>query len=154
MRNLRSLALLPLALALLLLPSPAANAAASPEEEARAVLQTQAAAWSRGDLEAFSSVYADDATFLATTGVTRGGKEVLARYRKRYPDAAAMGKLTLEVIEARAFPEGSAAVGVSIAARWRLEYPNQPDKKTAEGLTLVVMKKIGGAWKIVQDASM
>jgi uncharacterized protein (TIGR02246 family) len=153
MRQLRVLSV-PLALAFLLLSSSATSAASSPEAEVRAVLKTQSEAWSRGDLEAFSSVYADDATFLSPTGVTHGGREVLARYRKRYPDAAAMGKLTLEVIEARAFPEGAQAAGVSVAARWRLEYPKQPDKKKAEGLTLIVLKKIGGAWKIVQDASM
>lgn len=128
--------------------------AATPEEEVRAVLKTQSDAWSRGDLEAFSSVYADDATFLSPTGVTHGGRQVLERYRKRYPDAAAMGKLTLEVIETRAFPESAEAAGVTVAAKWRLEYPGQADKKTAEGLTLIVLKKTAAGWKIVQDASM
>jgi uncharacterized protein (TIGR02246 family) len=114
----------------------------------------QSEAWSRGDLEAFTSVYADDATFLSPTGVTQGGRQVLERYRKRYPDAAAMGKLTLDVIETRPFPEGAQAAGVTVAARWKLEYPNQAEKKTAEGLTLIVLKKTAAGWKIVQDASM
>jgi uncharacterized protein (TIGR02246 family) len=128
--------------------------AATPEEDVRAVLKAQSAAWSRGDLVAFSSVYADDATFLSPTGVTHGGRQVLERYRKRYPNAAAMGKLTLEVIETRAFPEGAQAAGVTVAAKWQLEYPGQADKKTAEGLTLIVLKKTASGWKIVQDASM
>jgi uncharacterized protein (TIGR02246 family) len=127
---------------------------ASPEEQVAAVMRAQTEAWSRGDLEAFTAVYAEDATFLSPSGLTRGRREVLERYQKRYPDKAAMGKLTLEVIEARAFPAGETAEGVSVAARWRLEYPGQADRKTAEGLTLVVFRRTGGSWEIVQDASM
>ena len=125
-----------------------------PEEQVAALLRAQADAWSRGDLEAFTSVYAEDASFLSPTGLTRGRHEVLERYRKRYPDKVAMGKLTLEVIEARTFPAGRAAEAVSVAARWRLEYPGQADRKTAEGLTLLVLRRAGGSWEIVQDASM
>ena len=44
--------------------------------------------------------------------------------------------------------------GVSVAARWRLEYPGQADRKTAEGLTLIVLRRTGKSWEIVQDASM
>ena len=127
---------------------------ASPEEQVAAILRAQADAWSRGDLEAFTSVYAEDAAFLTSNGLTRGRREVLERYRKRYPDKAAMGTLTLEVIETRTFPAGKNADGVSVAARWRLEYPDQADRKTAEGLTLIVLRRAGGSWEIVQDASM
>ncbi len=144
-------------LALLALP-PAARTqpmpCSTPEEQVAAVLRAQAEAWSRGDLEAFTAVYAEDAAFVSPSGLTRGRGEVLQRYRKRYPDRAAMGKLTLEVIEARAFPTGQEAAGVSVVARWRLEYPEQADRRTAEGLTLIVLRRAGEAWEIVQDASM
>ena len=126
----------------------------SPEAQVAALLRTQSEAWSRGDLEAFTSVYAEDAAFLSPSGLTRGRREVLERYRKRYPDAAAMGKLTLEVLETRLFPQGKEAAGASVAARWRLEYPGQADRKTAEGLTLIVLRRTAKSWKIVQDASM
>lgn len=126
----------------------------SPEAQVAALLRMQAEAWSRGDLEAFTSVYAEDAAFLTADGLTRGRRDVLERYRKRYPDAAAMGKLTLEVLETRVFPPGKEAAGVSVAARWRLEYPGQADRKTAEGLTLVVLRRTEKSWEIVQDASM
>jgi len=125
-----------------------------PEEQVAALLRAQADAWSRGDLEAFTSVYAEDASFLSPTGLTRGRREVLERYRKRYPDKAAMGNLTLDVIEARTFPAGKTAEAVSVVARWRLEYPGQAERKTAEGLTLLVLRRAGGGWEIVQDASM
>jgi uncharacterized protein (TIGR02246 family) len=126
----------------------------SPEAQVAALLRMQAEAWSRGDLETFTSVYAEDAAFLTANGLTRGRRDVLERYRKRYPDAAAMGKLTLEVIETRVFPPGKNAAGVSVAARWRLEYPGQADRKTAEGLTLIVLRRTEKSWEIVQDASM
>ena len=141
-----------------LLVPPALRAAdSSPEDQITALLRTQAEAWSRGDLETFTSVYAEDAAFLTPSGLTRGRREVLERYRRRYPDAAAMGKLTLEVIETRVFPAGPAsqpAAGASVAARWRLEYPGQADRKTAEGLTLLVLRRTATSWEIVQDASM
>jgi hypothetical protein len=56
-------------------------------------LREQAASWNRGDLETFTSVYAEVAAFLTPSGVTHGRQAVLDRYRKRYPDRAAMGTL-------------------------------------------------------------
>ena len=125
---------------------------ASGEEEVRkavgAVLDRQTAAWNRGDLEGFVSAYAEDATFVSPTGLTRGRQAVLDRYRKRYPDKAAMGTLSLEVVEIR-LVRGNA--GASVVARWTLSYPEKP---AASGLTLLVLHPRGDAWAIVQDASM
>ena len=134
-------------------------------EKARAevvsLLQTQAAAWSRGDLETFCAVYTDDAAFVSPSGLTRGRDEVLARYRKRYSSPELMGTLTLEPIEVReawgtevtalgdAMP--SRTHGVSVVARWTIR---KADGSEATGLTLLVLHRIGGAWRIVQDASM
>jgi ketosteroid isomerase-like protein len=132
--------------------------------EVEALLKKQAEAWSRGDLETFTSVYAEDATFLSTTGLTQGRQAVLDRYRRRYPDRQAMGTLTLEVVEAR--PAAGTEVtmlggarpsrvhGVSIVARWKLSYPEGGERKDAEGLTLVVLRRGANGWEIVQDASM
>ena len=127
------------------------------EEAVKALLATQSAAWTRGDLEGFTAVYAEDATFVSATGLTHGRQQVLERYRRRYPDQKAMGTLTLDVRETRTFPAKSqscAIEGVSVAARWKLAYPDQPEKKTAEGSTLLVLRPRGGSWEIVQDASM
>ena len=124
------------------------------ESAAAAVLQRQAEAWNRGDLEAFCSVYDEDATYVSPSGLVRGRAAVLERYRKRYPDRAAMGTLRLDVQEARAAsaPEAAGGVqGVSIVARWRLRYPDKPE---ATGLTLIVLRPRGDdQWQIVQDAS-
>lgn len=130
-------------------------------EEVRKLIQTQVEAWNRGDLDAFTAAYAEDAAFLSPTGLTRGRNEVLERYRKRYPDGKAMGRLSLEPIEMRPAAgteftlvggaRPSRVHGVSVAARWELSYP---DKEPANGLTLIVFRRNRDGWEIVQDASM
>jgi uncharacterized protein (TIGR02246 family) len=113
-----------------------------------ALLDTQAAAWNRGDLEAFCSVYTDDASFVTPKGLVQGRQVILERYRTSYPDKAAMGTLSFAVVEVRDGPGGKAA---SMVARWTLAYPGKDAKS---GLTLLVFHRLGGAWRIVQDASM
>jgi uncharacterized protein (TIGR02246 family) len=121
--------------------------AASPREEIAKLLREQDAAWTRGDLDAFCAGYADDATFISPSGMTKGRQAVLDRYRKKYVDKAGMGALTLAIEEVREASPTSA----SVIARWTLTWP---DKPKAEGLTLIVFSKIRGRWLIVQDASM
>jgi uncharacterized protein (TIGR02246 family) len=133
------------------LPATARAASAGEPADAVSVLQTQVLAWNRGDPAAFCEVYAEDATFVSPSGLTRGRQAVLDRYRKRYPDKAAMGTLSLEPIETRPAPgEAGAVLAVTIAARWTLSYP---DKPAATGFTLLVLHRAGARWQIVQDAS-
>ena len=130
-------------------------------EGAVSVLTTQAAAWNAGDLEAFCAVYAEDASYVSSTGVTQGRPAILERYRERYPDRAAMGTLSFEVVEARPAAGvevtmlGDAAPSrvhaVSVVARWRLAYV---DRDAAEGWTLLVLRRRGDGWEMVQDASL
>ena len=134
---------------------------ASAREGVRKLLAVQSEAWSRGDVETFCSTYAEDATYVSPSGLTRGRQEVLERYRKRYPGRAAMGTLTLDVVEMRtawgtevsmlgdAVP--SRVHSVSVVGRWTLKRDGQPN---ATGLTLIVLRPRGDAWEIVQDASM
>lgn len=129
------------ALALILAAAPVSNA-----DAVKALITAQAEAWNRGDLPAFTAVYADDAIFVSPTGVTRGRQAVLERYQKRYPDQKAMGALSFEFVETRELKDG-----VSLVAKWTLAYP---DKPAAAGHTLLVLHKKGERWLIVQDASM
>ncbi len=124
-----------------------ANAASRPDRDIEALLNDQAAAWTRGDLDAFCSVYADDATFISPSGLAKGHQAVLERYRKKYVDRQGMGSLTLEIEDVRALGRGSA----SVVARWTLTWPEKPN---ASGLTLLVFEKKKDGWRIVQDASM
>jgi uncharacterized protein (TIGR02246 family) len=109
-------------------------------------IEAQRDAWNRGDLDAFCVVYADDATFLSPNGVTKGRAEVLARYKKRYPDKKAMGTLSFEYVDLR-----SDKTHASVAAKWKLTYDDKPE---ASGHTLIVWEKRGDKWTLTQDASM
>jgi uncharacterized protein (TIGR02246 family) len=129
------------ALALILAAAPVSNA-----DAVKALITAQGEAWNRGDLPAFTSVYAEDAMFISPSGVSRGRGAVLERYQKRYPDKKAMGTLSFDFVEARELKES-----VSLVARWTLSYA---DKPAASGHTLLVLHKRGEKWLIVQDASM
>lgn len=125
------------------------------------LLTEQSAAWNRGDLEAFCSVYAEDAVFVTPKGLTQGRQAVLDRYRTSYPTRAAMGTLALDPVELREAwgfepnPLGDAQPsrvhGISLVARWKLV---KADGTEASGLTLLVFHRQAGRWMIVQDASM
>jgi peptidoglycan-N-acetylglucosamine deacetylase len=126
-----------------------------------ALLAAQSDAWTRGDLDAFCSIYADDALYLSPGGEVRGRAAVLERYRGRYPDRQAMGTLRLEIEEVRpiwgmeVLPSDDAVPGAihgaTVVARWSLTYT---DRKEASGRTLLVFQHVRGRWEIVQDASM
>jgi uncharacterized protein (TIGR02246 family) len=125
------------------------------------LLDRQAAAWNRGDLAEFCSIYSDDALFLSPSGLTRGRQAVLDRYQKKYPDNAARGTLSFEMIEIRPVwgieftPLDDARPGriqgISVAARWTLSHP---DKPAASGFTLLNFRPSGKTWVMIQDASM
>ena len=133
-------------------------------QEIALLLTEQMGAWNRGDLENFTSAYAEDCSFVSTSGLTQGRQQVLDRYQRRYPDREAMGHLTLEMLEfdpvwgvetsmvGDSRPSG--IHGASVVGRWRLTYPDGAERKTAEGLTLLVLHRTRNGWKIVQDASM
>lgn len=137
----------------------AADAGVPPRDEVLALVQRQVAAWNRGDLDAFCAVYADDAVFVtpprpaqpdagvsASEGVTRGRAEVLARYKKRYPDGKAMGQLAIEPWDIRETKDA-----VSVSAKWTLRFS---DKPSASGNTVIVLLRLPSGWRIVHDASM
>ncbi|HYN43509.1 MAG TPA: SgcJ/EcaC family oxidoreductase [Thermoanaerobaculia bacterium] len=122
--------------------------------EARTLLETQAAAWNRGDLDAFCAVYADDALFLTAFGLTKGREEVLARYKARYPDATARGTLSFDVLTVDVLapaPAKKSIDAIGLIARWKISHA---DKPAAEGLTLLNLVRFSSGWRIVHDASM
>jgi hypothetical protein len=137
----------------------AADGGVSPRDEVLTLVRQQVAAWNRGDLGTFCESYADDAVFVspsrvanldagvaASDGVTRGRAEVLARYKKRYPDGKAMGQLSIDPWDVRETKES-----VSISARWTLRYQ---DKPALSGNTVFVLLRLKAGWRIVHDASM
>lgn len=110
-----------------------------------AMLERQAEDWNRGDFAAFCAVYADDATFVSPSGVTRGRAKILARYEEKYDTPDKRGRLAFEIIETRR--EGRAA---TVMMRWRI---TKADSE-ASGHALIVLFETEAGWRIVQDASM
>lgn len=119
--------------------------AADAEDDIRDLLADQADAWNRGNLEAFVKPYAEDCTFVGKE-IAKGRDKVLARYKKRYPTTAAMGKLTFQNLEVREIGERIALV----TGEWHLDRPASAGGNTG-GVFSLVMKDVDDEWRIVLD---
>src|SRR5919202_6583069 len=73
----------------------------------RAVLDAQAAAWNRGDVEGYMEGYAKEetTTFVSGDTVTRGWRTVLERYKARYDTHEKMGTLAFTELEIKPLSE-------------------------------------------------
>jgi len=111
----------------------------------RAVLDGQVAAWNHGDLESFVAGYwnSEKLTFVTSRGVTRGWAGLLERYRRSYPDAKAMGRLSFSELEITVLSRDAAIV----LGRWQLDR----EKDRPQGHFTLVMRKVDGAWRIAHD---
>jgi beta-aspartyl-peptidase (threonine type) len=110
-----------------------------------AVLSAQQTAWNRGDVDAFLLGYwrSPQLTFSGSSGVARGWDGVLARYKKNYPDKAAMGQLDFSELEFRFFgPDAALVLG-----KWRL----QREKDELGGVFTLVWQRFPDGWKIIHD---
>src|ERR1043165_9427572 len=90
----------------------------APAAAVTALLEQQAAAWNRGDIDAFMAAYAktDDLRFVSGGKVTYGCQATRDGYKKRYPDKAAMGTLTFsDLVITPLAPDAALAFG-----RWKL----------------------------------
>src|ERR1041385_496523 len=117
------------------------------KSEIRAVLDAQAAAWNRGDVEAYMDGYdrAPNTEFVGGDSITRGWQEVLDRYKKKYDTREKMGTLTFSDIEITMLSKNAALV----LGRWRLKRANDEPHGT---FTLLFRKRKAG-WRIVHDHS-
>lgn len=137
-----------LAFALVLLTPVAVVRAGDGEETAlRAVLTAQAAAWNAGDIDGFMDGYARTPGLRFASGgeVTRGWQETRDRYRRRYPDRAAMGTLFFSDLEISVLAPDAAVV----FGRWRLR--TAPGSEPSGLFTLVWRREADGNWRIVAD---
>jgi beta-aspartyl-peptidase (threonine type) len=109
------------------------------------VLKAQQSAWNRGDVDAFLMGYwrSPELTFSRGNGVARGWDGVLARYKKNYPDRAAMGQLDFSDLEFRFLgPDAALVLG-----RWQLKR----DKDDIGGVFTLVWQRFPDGWKIIHD---
>lgn len=112
----------------------------------RAVLKAQQNAWNRGDVEAFLVGYwqSPELTFSGSSGVARGWDGMLARYKKNYPDRAAMGELEFSDLEMRFLGSDAALV----LGKWHLKRGTAGD---IGGVFTLVWQKFPEGWKIIHD---
>jgi ketosteroid isomerase-like protein len=121
---------------------------ASPTDDVVAinqVLSAQAAAWNRGDIDAFMEGYwkSDKLRFASGGTVTHGWQTTLERYKKHYPDKATMGALAFTIHEVSVVSADAAVV----FGKWELIR----EKDKPWGLFTLTFRKIAGAWVIVSD---
>ena len=109
------------------------------------VLSAQQGAWNRGDVDAFLIGYwrSPDLTFSGGNGVSRGWDGVLARYKKSYPNHAAMGQLEFSDLEFRFLgPDAALVLG-----QWHLKR----ESGDIGGVFTLVWQKFPDGWKIIHD---
>ena len=111
----------------------------------RKVMEDQAAAWNRGDIEGFMQGYwkSDQLLFVSTTGVTRGWQPTLDRYKKGYDTRAKMGTLTFSDLEITLLSKNAA----SVVGSWSLARAGD----NPHGKFTLIFRKFKEGWRIVQD---
>ncbi len=112
----------------------------------RHVLDSQVAAWNKGDLKGFMTTYwnSPELVFFSGKDVTKGWQGTYDRFQKRYQtEGREMGKLTFHDIEIE--PLGPDAGFV----RARFELVTSKDK--TGGLFTLLVKKLPEGWRIVHD---
>jgi beta-aspartyl-peptidase (threonine type) len=109
------------------------------------VLRIQEEAWNRGDLDAFVEHYwkSDDLTFSSGGKTTRGWKDTLNRYRKRYPTPEKMGRVKFGGLEITQLSDSAALV----LGQWSVERESEP----LSGNFSLVFRKLDGRWVIIHD---
>ena len=115
------------------------------EQAIRQILTDQTTEWNKGNLEAFMKGYwkNDSLLFVGKTGPRYGFQTTLDNYHKGYPDTAAMGKLSFNIIQVkRLSPDYYFVLG-----KWMLKR----SMGDLSGHYTLLFRKIAGQWKIVVD---
>ncbi len=117
------------------------------KQEIIAVMKTQEKAWSSHDLEGFMEGYwkSDSLTFYGRSGVTYGWDKTLRNYKEGYPTKEDTGILRFTIKEVSKIGEGMYYVMGA--------YHLIRDKGNADGVFMIIFKKIHGKWKIIADTS-
>ncbi|MGB7202108.1 MAG: DUF4440 domain-containing protein [Pyrinomonadaceae bacterium] len=123
--------------------------AQSKKDEAaiRKVMDDQAVAWNRGDLDAFMFGYwrSDKLAFVSGDTVTRGWQQTLDNYKKTYGTSEKMGKLTFSDLEITLLSKDAAVM----LGSWSLKRETDNPK----GKFTLLWRKFREGWRIVMDHS-
>lgn len=133
--------------ALLLLgsvPSYAQSRRNQDEAAIHSVLEKQVIAWNEANIEEFMKGYwKSDSILFIGRKITSGWDSTLLRYKKNYPDKAAMGKLRFEVLRMD-FTSGNACLVTG-------KYFLTREKDNPNGIFTLLFKRKKGKWVIVYD---
>lgn len=113
----------------------------------RLVMEQQELAWNKHDLEGFMAGYwkSDSLKFYGSNGLTLGWENTLNNYKKNYPTQAESGTLRFVINDISPI-EGN--------NYWVMgEYHLERQIGDANGVFIIIFKKIKGEWKIVADMS-
>lgn len=114
--------------------------------EVASVLEHGARAWNGGDLDGFVSDYAPEATFVTSRGLVRGTAEIRSRYAPRFAPGAQRDSLSFRLLDVDLLGPRTA----NVVAIWTL---TRGDSVASSGPTSLLMKKVGGRWRIAHDHS-
>lgn len=111
----------------------------------RKVMDEQAAAWNRGDIEGFMQGYwnSPQMTFVSGDNVSRGWQAALDRYKKNYDTKEKMGVLTFSDLEINVLSKDAAVV----LGNWAL----QREKDNPKGKFTLIFRKFKDGWRVVHD---
>lgn len=114
-------------------------------EAIRKVMDEQAVAWNKGDIDAFMTGYwrSEKLTFVSGTDVTRGWQQTLDRYKRTYDSRAKMGTLTFSDLEFIVLERDVAVV----LGSWSLAR----EKDNPHGKFTLTFRKFKIGWRIVMD---
>ncbi|MEX0313159.1 MAG: DUF4440 domain-containing protein [Allomuricauda sp.] len=124
---------------------------ATSEEEDKAeimkILHNQEEAWSNHDLEGFMQGYwkSDSLQFYSSRGLTMGWDKTLSGYKERYPTKADTGSLKFAIDAITKIDSNSYYV--------MGQYHLTRKVGDANGVFLIVIRKMNGEWKIIADLS-
>ncbi len=110
-------------------------------------MKAQEKAWSQNDLEGFMQGYwkSDSLKFYGNSGLTYGWENTLANYKKGYPTKDHSGTLNFKINDISKIESNS---------YWVMgEYFLKRTVGDANGIFMIIFRKIDGEWKIVADMS-
>lgn len=120
---------------------------AADREAILSVLKTQENAWNQNDLDGFMQGYwkSDSLKFYGSKGVTKGWQKTLDNYKTRYPSKEYTGTLNFTIDAITKIEENS----YYVMGQFHLVR----DVGNANGVFLIIFRKIEGEWKIIADLS-
>ena len=111
------------------------------------ILSAQEKTWSNHDIDGFMEGYwkNDSLKFYGASGLTYGWDKTLANYKKRYPTKDYTGTLNFKINDISKINDGAYFV--------MGEYHLTRKVGNADGVFMIIFRKINGEWKIVADTS-